>query len=328
MYALPRYDPSTPVVAAFGAGVDSTAMIIEWIAQGRRLDVVLFADTGGEKPETYAFLAFFTVWLAERRIPLVVVRYKPTNFKNFPAYATLEENCLTNGTLPSITFGRGTCSQKWKIAPQHKWAMTWPPALATWASGGKVIKLIGYDCSPADNRRYRNAASIDDPHYLTIYPLRAWGWARAECEERIRAEGIEPPPKSACWFCASTRPEELRRLPKVFLRRIVLLEARARPRLRNVEGLWRSAIKGARGATPHPGSMTEYIRQHGLLDSDEIDRIIALAPPDLLAFQASIDPTSTHRPEMRQWLTVFDALQGPDFRSATTPPVYPAQRTA
>jgi hypothetical protein len=26
-----------------------------------------------------------------------------------------------------------------------------------------------------------------------------------------------------------------------------------------VEGLWRKAVKGSRGATPRPGSMTEYI---------------------------------------------------------------------
>lgn len=38
-----------PVLAAWGAGRDSTAMLIEWIERKEPLDAVLFADTGGEK---------------------------------------------------------------------------------------------------------------------------------------------------------------------------------------------------------------------------------------------------------------------------------------
>src|SRR3546814_1841088 len=49
--ALPR----TPVIAAWGMGLDSTAMIIEWVARGRPLDLVLTADTGSERPETYDY---------------------------------------------------------------------------------------------------------------------------------------------------------------------------------------------------------------------------------------------------------------------------------
>jgi hypothetical protein len=44
------------------------------------------------------------------------------------------------------------------------------------------------------------------------------------------------------------------------------------------EGLWRRADKGCRGAIPKPGSMTQYIRERGLLRSDEIDRLITATP--------------------------------------------------
>ena len=54
--ALPR----PPVIAAWGMGLDSTAMIIEWIARGRPLDLVLTADTGSERPETYDYLP---IWM-------------------------------------------------------------------------------------------------------------------------------------------------------------------------------------------------------------------------------------------------------------------------
>lgn len=99
-----------PVLAAYGAGVDSTAMLIEKIARGEPVDMVLFADTGSEKPETYAYLEMFRGWLQARAVPSAVVRYQPKDFKNHPPYRTLEENCLTNGTLPSKAFGFGSCS--------------------------------------------------------------------------------------------------------------------------------------------------------------------------------------------------------------------------
>ena len=41
-----------PVLAAWGAGVDSTAMIIEMVARGEPVDAVLMAGTGSERPET------------------------------------------------------------------------------------------------------------------------------------------------------------------------------------------------------------------------------------------------------------------------------------
>lgn len=70
-------------------------------------------------------------------------------------YYSLIENCLTNGTLPLISFGRNhTRSQKWKNEPQNRFVESWEPAKQTWVVGGKVVKLIGYDCSPADERRY------------------------------------------------------------------------------------------------------------------------------------------------------------------------------
>lgn len=35
-----------PVIAAWGAGVDSTAMIVELATRGEPVDMVLFADPG------------------------------------------------------------------------------------------------------------------------------------------------------------------------------------------------------------------------------------------------------------------------------------------
>lgn len=189
-----------PVLAAWGAGVDSTAMLIELVERGETVDWVLFADTGGEKPKTYAFVHIFWTWLRKRNVPCTVVRYTARDFKNWPAYRTLEENCLTNGTLPSMAFGFGSCSQKWKIAPQNRWTEEWAPAREIWAAGGKVIKLIGYDCSAADSRRYAEREGYTDARYAYRYPLREWGWTRERCIERIAQAQLPIPPKSACFY--------------------------------------------------------------------------------------------------------------------------------
>lgn len=316
--------PRSPVLAAWGAGVDSTAMVIELIDRGEPVDQVLFADVGGiaEKAGTRAFVPVFRTWLADRGVPSEVVRYQPKNFKNWPPYDSLAENLLTNGTLPGIAFGRGTCSQKWKAAPQHAWAQRWPPAQEAWAAGRKVIKLIGYDAGPADDRRYRVASALDDPLYAHRYPLREWGWTRPDSIARIRRAGLPVPPKSACVFCTAMRPDEVRGLPPEQLRQIVLIEARARPRLRKVEGLWRKAVKGARGAEPHPGAMTDFIRAEGLLDPAEVDAIAEMAPQSLIRWQAAVARAEGARPEMRRWMTVFDAFAGRTSQIDAAPGLY------
>src|SRR3546814_1006315 len=128
-----------------------------------------------------------------------------------------------------------------------------------WARGDKVIKIIGYDASPADSRRYAHREGHVDPRYDYCYPLRDWGWDRHQCTARIKAEGLPVPVKSSCFFCAAMKPHEVQTLPAWCLRLIVLLEARAAPRLINVEGLWRRST-GAR-----PGTLTGFIRGRGLL---------------------------------------------------------------
>lgn len=268
-----------PVIAAWGMGLDSTAMIIERVARGDPIDLVLTADTGTERPETYAFLPIFQQWMDDHHLEHHVVRYVPKHFKHWPPYYTLLENCLTNATLPSISFSRHSCSLKWKVAPQYAFIDKWPPALTTWAKGGKCTKLIGYDASPADTRRYAHAEGLTSDKYDFTYPLREWGWDRARCAARIREAGLPIPIKSACFLCGAAKPDEIATLPPWCLRLIVLVEARAAPRLRNVEGLWRKSTRA------RPGSMTAFIRDRGLLDTDEIDAIIRDAPLDLVRFQ-------------------------------------------
>jgi len=311
--------PDQPVVAAWGAGTDSTALIIEMVESGQRLDYVLHADTGDERSHTRAFIPVFMDWLRQRGVPCEIVRYQPTRFKNHPPYQSLGENLLTNATLPSITFGRGsTCALKWKVAPQDKWMRGWPPAIAAWSRGAKVTKLIGYSASPRDLKRYADQKDLEDPRYEIRTPLVEWGWTREMCVERIAAAGLPQPKKSSCAFCVAVAPQELHAYTRRELRMIVLIEARARPRLRTVEGLWRTTTKGARGKPARPGRMTDYIRAEGLLPAAEIDDIEANAPLDLIRFRdVAGDIPEALRPTMAQWLAVFasdEEVRGPGER--------------
>lgn len=249
------YDPALPLVIAYGMGVDSTAMLVGLWRRGIRPDKILFADTGSEKPETYAYLPVIQAWLRSVGFPEVeVVRYVPKRFKN-GFYDTLEGNCLQNSTLPSLAFGRKSCSLKWKRAPQDKLIKKWEPALAAWAAGKKVVKAIGYDNGKADSKRAWKMT--DDAQYSYWYPLREWGWDREACIREIQAAGLPVPVKSACFFCPASKPAEIDALSDELVARIVEMERRAAPFLKNVTGLWRSATK------TRPGSITEYVERKG-----------------------------------------------------------------
>ena len=192
--------PPPPVVLAYGIGVDSTALLIELHARGQTPDLVLTADTGNEKPATYAYLDVIGPWMRDRGIAHEIVSYVPKRFKHWPPYYGILEMCLTNATLPSKSLGGSSCSLKYKKAPQDAFLKTWQPAIDAWGRGQRVVRLIGYDAGPRDTARANHALSIDDPLYDCQYPLRDWRWDRPDCVARIEAEGLPVPPKSACWL--------------------------------------------------------------------------------------------------------------------------------
>jgi hypothetical protein len=201
-----RKDPSEikqPLMVAYGAGVDSTAMLILMHRNGERPDAILFADTGSEKPETIDYISkIMNPWLRSVDFPEVVVVKK-----NAKRYNSLWENCFANETLPSLAYGLKGCSLKWKVEPQDAWTRRWEPAYTAWAHGKKVIKCIGYDASPADSKRY--AGGSDSECYEYRYPLRETDMKREDCKALIRDEGLPVPPKSACWCCPAMKTVEI-----------------------------------------------------------------------------------------------------------------------
>ena len=106
-----------PHIVAFGGGVDSTAMILGLYEANRPIDLILFADTGGERPETYAHIEKFSKWLISKGLPEITIVRK---VRKDGSLETLEQECHRRHNLPSIAYGFKSCSQKHKIAPQDK----------------------------------------------------------------------------------------------------------------------------------------------------------------------------------------------------------------
>lgn len=209
-------DGSLPIVASYGGGTNSTAMLIGLQERGERVDHILFADTGGEKPHTYEHNARFSEWLVAHGYPPITVVRKEA--------LTLEQDCLNRKALPSIAYGFKSCSDHFKVRPQRKYL----------ESIGIInhTKLIGFDMDEPQRAK---------PIKGNRYPLLEWGWGRDECVQAIERAGLPLPGKSACFFCPSSKKAEIKVLRRMYpdlASRAVAMERNAD--LTAIKGLGRS----------------------------------------------------------------------------------------
>jgi len=206
------------LAVCYGAGVDSTALLVALKLADLRPDIITFADLLSEKPETMAHLDRMQSILAQWGWPGITICRKRT----LPGtgYDDLYGNCIANETLPSLAFGMRSCSIKWKQKAQDqaiKGCKSAPNASAPhpiWMEaqrrGERIVKLIGYDCSAADIRRSKKLLTAD-ADFDFLYPLQMLGWTRQNCIDIITAVlGADYVPiKSACFFCPASKAWEL-----------------------------------------------------------------------------------------------------------------------
>lgn len=274
-----------PVIVNYGMGVDSTAVLVGLHARGEHPSLILAADTGSEKPETYAYLPVINAWLRKVGFPEVtVVKYRPT----FAKYDNLYDNSVINETLPSIAFrgggpGTGGCSLKYKAGVMDAWLEGksrgpwkgdgWAPLKEARAAGLRPVKIIGYDDSEADRKRTAKALKRPDDGYDYRYPLQEWGWTRARCVEEIEKAGLPVPTKSACFFCPASKKWEIKWLaakhPELFLKAIAMEDG---------------AANGKHGLGPKRGlginfRWRAYAEKEGFLSGDAVvgDREVLMA---------------------------------------------------
>lgn len=227
------------VVVSYGAGDDSTALLIDMVRrEAFPPHAILFADTGGEKPWTYERLERVSRWLVTHGYPAVIT------LKKGGRQVTLEEDCLSKNVLPSVAYGYKSCSHKFKIEPQEKWCNNDPTCRQTWRQGLKVTKFIGYGA--AEMHRVKN---FTDTKYAYRYPNVDHKIDKTAAIGLCESEGLTGG-KSSCFFCPNSTKEEILTLPSPLLNRALLLEDRARPGLTKIKGLgrrfaWRDFIMSA-----------------------------------------------------------------------------------
>lgn len=232
-------DPSTTIrVLSYGGGVNSTALLVEAVRRAIPINLILFADTGDERPETYSYVETFSSWLVGQGYPAIeTVRW----IRRDGSFIPLGALSLRNRELPSKAYGFSGCTTKWKQQPLDKRVREWANGAAT------VERWIGYDADEPERARRMLEKNPQPPGGTLAYawrcPLVEWDMGRAECEAAILAAGLPSPGKSSCYFCPSMRRAEIDALAREhpdLVAKALEIEDAARPNLVTVKGLGRS----------------------------------------------------------------------------------------
>ncbi len=209
-------DHTPSVVASFGLGLDSSAMLLRWMLDPSSRDfdlaemVVITAMTGNEFASTSDVvtrrilplfakhsLRFVQVARAQRKttaagdgVAVLDDSRTPTRLFADGAY-TLANEMLSAGTVPQRG-GMRACSV-------HSKGNALDPIIARITKGQPYRHAIGFEAD-------ETARSIKDTAYNTglrrgFYPLQDWGWSRKDCHEFVMDILGEEIPKSACVFC-------------------------------------------------------------------------------------------------------------------------------
>ena len=188
---------------SYGAGVQSTALLV--LAAQRRIDfdLFLFANVGddSEHPDSLRYMEQVAVpYAAEHGIELVALH----KVKRDGSQETLMGRLTTDGgaASPSIPIRRyaggppmaRSCTSDFKIkviARELKRRGATPDAPAIVALGISVDEI----------ERARPGVDERMPVQHRVYPLLDLGLSRSDCKRIIAEAGLPVPGKSACFFC-------------------------------------------------------------------------------------------------------------------------------
>lgn len=162
---------------SFGAGVQTTAMLV-LIARRQlpRPDAILFADTGGEKPETYAYLSEVAGPYADKHGLTITTLGEEYRTKHYAA--DLETYCMEHRMLPGAWVR--WCTDRYKVKALHRKQREMGATPAR-----PIESWIGISTDEA-----KRATPSTYPPEVKRYPLIELGLSRADCEALIRDEGF------------------------------------------------------------------------------------------------------------------------------------------
>ena len=214
-----RWGMTNPLrVLSFGGGLQTTACAILMVQGKIQADIVVFADTGGEKPDTYWYMEHYTEPLfATLGIPFHKIKKKDEGG------LSLYDWMWKYSDIPWV--GSRQCSAMFKRRPVTQFV------------GKEAIQMIGFSADEAKR--------ADKPiHKDKVFPLIELGLSSTDCRRIIENYGWSIPLKSSCFFCPFQRFTEWNWLrgeyPELW-EKALALEARfheRKPHLRNSVGLF------------------------------------------------------------------------------------------
>lgn len=172
---------------SFGGGRQTTAMLILAVnGEIPRPDVVLFADTGCEWPETYNYIGqHIQPFCAENDLPFAIVRRDGVDIYSYYARA----NALP---IPN----QRSCTDQFKIWPMRKYSEEL--GINTYQIG------FSFDEAGRANKLQR--------YIRRVFPLIENRLTLADCQYEIQRHGWPLPLKSACFLCCFQPPSRLKLL--------------------------------------------------------------------------------------------------------------------
>jgi len=202
-------------VLSYGGG-QQTAGMLAMIKLGKlpKPDVIIFADTGDEMPDTYQHIEQYAKPIAdELGIPFEIVRHT-----NKGKVETLYDFSWRYKWIPQ-PWGR-TCTNQFKIQVIHK-------ALRPY-KGQQVNVWMGISTDEAQRKKESRVKWITN-----VFPLLERGFNRQDCTNALIEAEIPAPGKSSCFYCPFQKQTRWRTLqihhPGLF-QKAIDLEEHARTR--------------------------------------------------------------------------------------------------
>lgn len=165
-------------ILSFGGGVNSVALMIWLIRERHPLDEVVFADTGAELPETYAYLPRVEDFLSRHRIPLRILAARVRG-------RDLYETCWDRKVFPSAIWRWST--RDFKVKPILRYYRSLNVHVNQYLA-------IAYD-------EFDRMRTSQVPYVTNLYPLVDHKMTRVQCVDLIQETGLPLPVKSSCFFC-------------------------------------------------------------------------------------------------------------------------------
>jgi 3'-phosphoadenosine 5'-phosphosulfate sulfotransferase (PAPS reductase)/FAD synthetase len=193
---------------SFGGGVNSVAMMLLLLDQGKNFDEAVFIDHETDWPETYEYLAMFQDWLEKNGHDKITV-LKPEMKRKGKIWNNLYDFHFHKSLVPLVKFR--SCTGDFKVRPYHKYVSK------------PCFSLIGFSYEEA----HRAKISIEKGVEIR-WPLIEQEITRDGCKDIIRNHGLPVPRKSGCFICPfQPRRQwiELRRIhPELFCKAMKLEE--------------------------------------------------------------------------------------------------------